>query len=320
MSEVPGAGAPVGGPTGGPQGGDHPDGSARRGPRGWWPYALILAGACLLVLNLGWVSWATVGAVLSLWPVLLLAVGADLLTRGRYRPAVAIGALLLAAVLWVGAPRGGETVVVDHPLGGASSAVVVLQLGVGEVNLDGNADEGQLIGGTIQTGNGETIQQTPSRQDEVARVEIVSRSRGNFNLGFGPTFRRSWNLSITPEVPINLRVEAGVGRSTFDLRRLWLRAFSYRGGVGEAIVTLPERGGYSASFDLGVGSTTLRVPRDVEARVTVSTGVGGVSVDGEFSQSGSSYTTAGYATAALPDRIELIVQGGVGAINLERMR
>lgn len=316
MSEVPGAGAPAGAP---PEG-DHPDPSARRASRGWWPYALIVVGASLLVLNLGWVSWATVGAVLSLWPVLLLAVGADMLTRGRYRPAVAIGALLLATVLWVGAPRGGETVLVDHPLGGASSAVVVLQLGVGEVNLDGNADDGQLIGGAIQSGNGETIQQSPSRQGDVARVEIVSRNRGSFNLGFGPTFRRPWNLSLTPEVPINLRVEAGVGRSTFDLRRLWLRALSYRGGVGEAIVTLPERGGYSASFDLGVGSTTLRVPREVEVRITVSTGVGGVSVDGEFAQSGSSYTTAGYATSALPDRVELIVNGGVGAINLERMR
>ncbi len=290
------------------------------GARPVWPYLLIVAGVVLLASNLGWLSVGLIGRLLSLWPVALIAVGADLLTGGRYRrPVIAVAAIV--ALVWaftgVGG-RGGERVDVAHPLDGARAGEIILRLGVGDVTVDATAPAGSLASGTIDTGMGETIAQRLTRSGDVARLEIASQTSGPTSVG--PNDVRRWSLSLSRAVPLDVRVHAGVGRNTLDLRAATLTGLTYAAGVGETNVTLPERGGYDARFELGVGATTVRVPEAVEARVTVRSGLGRVNVTGTFSRAGDVYTTPGYAAAAPGDRVDLTVQGGVGAVTVQRVR
>ncbi|MFU8889196.1 MAG: LiaI-LiaF-like domain-containing protein [Trueperaceae bacterium] len=284
-----------------------------------WPYLLIAAGVVLLAANLGWLSVGVIGRLLSLWPVALIAVGADLLTGGRYRLQVIVVAVVVAVVwAFTGVGGTGERVEVDHPLEGARAGEVTLRLGVGDVSIDVAAPTGSLASGTIDTGRGETISQRLTRSGAVARLEIASQASGSVSVG--PNDVRRWSLSLSRAVPLDLRVHAGVGRNTLDLRSATLSDLAYAAGVGETTVTLPERGGYAGVFELGVGATTVRIPEGVEARVTVRSGLGRVNVAGTFSRDDDVYTTPGYADAAPGERIELTVQGGVGAVTVQRVR
>jgi hypothetical protein len=302
-----------------------PDPAARTGGRREvWPYLLIGAGVLLLLSNLGWFSLGMLWSLVSLWPVALIAVGVDVLTSGRYRTAVVVIALIVAAAWWsadlrgVGFGAGAERVAVAHTLDGARAAEVVLRLGVGEVTIDAGAARGELVSGTILAGRGETIVQRPSRSGDTARIEITSQQSGPASItGADP---RRWTLSLTREVPIALRVQSGVGRTTLDLRDGSLSALVFGAGVGETIVTLPASGGYGGEFDLGVGATTIRLPEAVEARITVRTGLGRANVAGTFSRAGDVYTTPGYDAAAPGARVDLRVQGGVGAVTIQRVR
>ena len=284
-----------------------------------WPYLLIAAGVVLLAANLGWLSVGLLARLVSLWPVALIAVGADLLTGGRYRLQIAVVAVV-AAVVWAftGLGGAGERVDVAHALDGARAGEVTLRLGVGDVAIDADAPDGSLASGTIDTGRGETITQRLTRSGDVARLEIASQTSGPASVG--PNDVRRWSLSLSDEVPLDLRVHAGVGRNTVDLEDATLTALVYTAGVGETTVTLPERGGYEGEFDLGVGATTVRIPEEVEARVTVRSGLGRVNVAGTFARDDDVYTTPGYASAASDERIELTVRGGVGAVTVRRVR
>jgi hypothetical protein len=284
-----------------------------------WPYLLIVGGVLLLAANLGWLSVGWIGRLLSLWPVALIAVGVDLLTGGRYRrPVIAVAAVVALVWAFTGVGGSGERIDVAHALDGARAGEVVLRLGVGDVTIDAAAPAGSLASGTIDTGRGETISQRLTRSGDVARLEIASQTSGPTSVG--PDDVRRWSLSLSRAVPLDLRVHAGVGRNTLDLRAATLSGLTYAAGVGETTVTLPERGGYDASFDLGVGATTVRVPEGVEARVTVRSGLGRVTVSGTFSRGDDVYTTPGYASAAPGDRIDLTVRGGVGAVTVQRVR
>jgi len=287
--------------------------------RPFWPYLLIAAGVVLLAANLGWLSVGLIGRLLSLWPVALIAVGADLLTGGRYRLQVVVVAVIVA-VVWAFSGLGGtgERIEVAHALEGARAGEIVLRLGVGDVRIDAAAPAGNLASGTIDTLRGETIAQRLTRSGDVARLEISSQTSGPTSVG--PSDAPRWALSLTRAVPLDLRVHAGVGRNTLDLRAATLTALTYAAGVGETTVTLPERGGYEGEFDLGVGATTVRIPESVEARVTVRSGLGRVNVTGTFSRGDDVYTTPGYASAAAGDRIELTVRGGVGSVTVQRVR
>jgi hypothetical protein len=286
-----------------------------------WAYALIAIGVLLLISNAGWLAGPTLFDLLNLWPVALLAVGVDLLTRGAYRVPVVIGAIVLALVLWFtgasGVRAGGDEVDVDHRLDGARSAEVVLRLGVGEVLVRADAPADQLLGGTVVTARGETLTQDASRDGDVARLVLATRSQGGSIVG---SRGRTWDLSLTRAVPVDLRVEAGVGESRFDLRDATLSRLTMRGGVGEIDVTLPERGGYVGDIDLGVGEATIVVPRGVEARVVATAGLGAVEVEGDWQRDDRVYTTPGFAEAAPSERIEVTIDGGIGAVELERER
>lgn len=287
-----------------------------------WPVLLIAAGVVLLLSNLGWLDLGALWSLLTLWPVALIAVGVDVLTGGRYRLAVVVVAVAVALVWWSTGLRGlgvaGEQVEVAHALDGARTAEVSLRLGVGEVTVDAAAPAASALSGTILAGRGETISQRATRVGDTVVVSIVSGQSGPASVMRDDP--RRWTLSLTRAVPVDLSVQAGVGRTNLDLRAAQLSALSYGAGVGETTVTLPESGGYRGEFELGVGATTVRLPQSVEARVVVRTGLGRASVTGTFSRDGDVYTTPGYEAASPADRVELSVQGGVGAVTVQRVR
>ncbi len=54
---------------------------------------LIAIGVLIMLLNFGTLNWFTTLNVLQLWPIVLIAVGIDIWTRGRYRLMVVLAAL-----------------------------------------------------------------------------------------------------------------------------------------------------------------------------------------------------------------------------------
>ncbi len=293
----------------------------RRGP-GAWPIVLIAVGVVLLLGNLGWLNLSGLISLLNYWPVALVAVGLNLLTRGRHETPIIIGAVALALVLWasgdgigrvVGTTASAQTISVQHELQGAASGRVTLDLGVGRVRIDGGASSGAFVTGTIQAGPGESVEQSYGRENGRALLELRSQHTPGVSLGLGD--QRRWDLSLTREVPLVLRINAGVGENRVDLSAVQLTDLSFRGGVGETELRLPA-GSYSGSVDVGVGAATVRLPPQAAARVTVSTGLGRTQVQGEWRRDGDVYTTPGFEQAS--ERIELRISGGVGAMTVDR--
>jgi len=284
-----------------------------------WPIALVAVGVLWLISNLGgWNLMPTLFSLLMVWPVVLIGVGADLLTRGRYRRPVVV-LTLVAALLWwwLAGVRGvGERVEVLVPLEAAERASLSLQLATSALRLDGAAPAGLFMQGSLELAPGERAHPEVVARGESLNVRLAATSTPGGVSGWSG--QRTWTLSLSPEVPIDLAVRAGVGRNEFDLRGLTLSGLGFAGGVGEATFELPAHGGYVGALDLGVGATRVRIPAGVEAQLVVRAGIGRVSVTGTFDRDGDRYTTPGFAAAAASDRLELSINGGVGAVTVER--
>lgn len=287
------------------------------------PILLILIGGLLLLGNLGWFDWRALFGVLELWPLLLVALGIDILLRGRHRIWVLLGAIVLGALLWSGGPgwmgpgqAPAETHAIGYELSGVERARIELEHRVGELRVATLPEgSGELISGEVITGRGERL----VRSFDVSGGAATARLRAE---GTGRTFaargaERGWDLRLSRDVPLDLRIETGVGRSDLDLRDARISALDLDAGVGEVRVTLPQRGGYEAAIDAGIGEILVRLPTAVEARVTVDTGIGRTRVSGGFQQEGRVHTTPGFAEAE--DPVELRVSGGVGEVTIERV-
>jgi hypothetical protein len=284
------------------------------------PIILIGLGMLFLLTNLNLLAWNTWLNLLQLWPVLLIALGAEILIGRR---SALLSATIVVATLCVlgvgfwlltarGTPGGQETI--DQALGGARGADVVISPSVTRLQITAGTADGALITGTVDRLRNERITQAFQLDGDTAYYTLRSERNGN-TVNFNSR-DAGWVLQLVPGVPLHLQVNTGVGQSTLDLRGLHLTGLDVRTGVGETTITLPSGSyNYGIVVNSGVGAVTLRVPRGAPARLTVDRGLGGLSVPATYQQDGDRYTAPGYA--ATPAHLEVQLKSGVGAINVE---
>ncbi len=293
-----------------------------------WPIILIGAGIVFLLNNLGLVSWDVWQTLWRLWPLVLIAIGLDLLVGRRFPLGSVLLGLVLVVVL-VLAVQGAVPVAVNasslsvdrtetisEDLNGNDKATVEIGFGAGSLNLNALSEGSELlIQGTADLSRNERLNKSYSGSNGAATFGL--KSEGSWSVGpevMGAS-EKSWDLGLNRDIPLDLRVGSGAGRSTLDLTGLNVHSLDLNGGVGQVTVKLPAAGRYPVTIDGGVGQIVIIIPQGLGARIVTDGGLGGVTTEGEFRKSGDTYTTAGYNTA--DNRAEVRVKNGVGQIVLK---
>ncbi len=300
------------------------------------PAILILIGGLLLLGNLGllhvdwWQLW-------RLWPVVLILIGLDILARHSRWGSALLAVVILALLgglfyLLVAAPgpllpalSGPQARLVLQPesvdLGGARQVDVDIRMGAGRLDVAALSDSPRLFEGDLrypEAWGGQAPRVSYDVSAGRGRLVLESRSRYFWAIPFGSSpGGEDWKVRLTREVPLNITVDAGASTSLLDLRHLQLGELSVNAGVGRMEVYFPAEGeGMTARIEGGVGALVLHVPESVEARVSVSGGLGGKTVSGRFRASGDNvYQTAGYGSGA--NQLEIHVEGGLGSLRVE---
>ena len=303
----------------------------KRGSGLVWPMILIGAGIVLLLNNLGLLAWDVWETIFRLWPILLIAIGLDILIGRRSAWAsllVVAGVLLaLAGSVWLlsrgsGTFSSGEglrTLEISEPLQGATSAEVEIGLGAGVLRLGALSEADKLIEGTIAVERGEKVISARQGSGDATRYTLRTEGTVRAFSWFGQRGRalegRTWELRLNRDVPLRLSVSTGAGQAFLNLERLNLTYLEVDTGVGQATLTLPERGRFRAQVNAGVGQVIIRLPEGLAARIRVDAGIGGVEVRGDYRRQDDTYVSPNYDTAA--NRVDLEVDGGVGQIRIE---
>lgn len=286
------------------------------------PVVLIGLGVLLLLNNIGMVGWGVWGALLRFWPVLLIAVGLDILIGRRsvwISALIALGALLALAALvnswggWSGAITTLTDTAISQSLDGATRASVEIAPGVGVVRISAMDEPDGLMRGTVQTYSNERLDRTFTIHDGTGFFTL----RSNQVAPWEPTTsygERRWDLRLNPAIPTRLTISSGVGKTDADLSGLNLMGLTINTGVGEMAVTLPATGRFEAQISGGVGDTVVQIPAGLAARITINGGLGQTRVIGRYDRDGDTYTAPGYATAA--HRVDLTIDGGVGSVTV----
>lgn len=283
-----------------------------------WPLWIILVGlASFVTVTIDGRLHAT-GVWALTWPIVWTVIGVVLLlsTTGRLGPdagnvislwwpwaLIALGVWFLIGAVLPGGRGLTESLVL--PLGGAADANVRIRFGAGTLTTHAAAG-GRLVDGTFSGG-------VSDRQVGPNRVELSQDT----TYGLPWLDRRSdWNLGLTAEVPLDLRVEAGASRALLDLRGLRLRSLELHTGASETRVLLPHAAGAtSVHAETGAAALTLEVPNGVAARIRSRMALGSTQIDqARFPPSGGGYESPDYATA--PNRVDIDVQGGIGSLRV----
>lgn len=287
------------------------------------PLVLIALGVLLLLTNLQVVGASTWLGMLELWPIVLVAVGVSLLLPRDARVGRSLVAVSAIVALAVGGwamserdePLRGRSGDVGIALGGADRADVEIEMGAGRLELGGGAASGEAVSGTVGLGQGQRLIATGGERGDLALVRVAAEGRW-FRLGVNPTLVEPWALGVTDEVPVALRVSAGVGEAALDLSGLELEEARVDVGVGRTVVRLPDAGRPRVRIDGGIGESVVEIPDGIATRVAIDTGIGAATVDEAFVRSGDVYTSPGWEDAE--DRLDVVIETGIGAVRVLR--
>ncbi|CAG0934382.1 hypothetical protein TFLX_03469 [Thermoflexales bacterium] len=298
----------------------------QRGIRLFWPIVLIGVGAILLLNNLGWIHGNPWAIMFQLWPVLLIALGLEILfggaTGGRAIVSALLGLALVGGVLWIliaqpplpGLNFGGnlQSTNISHPFDGVETARVELSFGAGTGKVYALSDSRNLIEGQLRTYNTPNFSvSTLGDQTTIA----LSPGRGSIPFGFSPASEELWDVGLNSSVTYQLNLNVGVGQSSIDLTKLRLSGGELDGGVGTSDLYLPNKGTFRFRINGGVGTIKIYVPSNLEVRAEVDGGLGSFHGLSRLERvERDVYETPRFSTA--DNAVTLIIDGGVGSISM----
>jgi hypothetical protein len=298
---------------------------------------LIGAGVLLLLSNLGYLPWQSWNLLWRLWPLLLVGLGIDLIIGRRSLAGAILSGLLIllligGAVLvvlfaqnipaWVAisGPAEWRSQHVEYPLGDAERASVTIHYTSLPGYLSALDDSANLVEGDI-TYRGQLVFDADVRGDW-AEVNLDSHSSG---IWFAPDFADQrggrWDVKLSPNVPLELTLDAGSGRCDLDLTELQINELFLDMGSGAVDLRLPADSSFEARIDGGSGRLGITLPESVGMRVELNSGSGAFRpgerfqlVEGRQGDDGV-WETEGFQSAE--HRIVLQLDQGSGSISLE---
>jgi len=243
---------------------------------------------------------------------------------------------LLVITACNGGARVGElqTKTETIELGDAESVTVEIDMGAGELDVSGGASE--LLEATF-TYNVEELNPEATFSNNNLFVQHADIKGGIGSFFDLDEYRNEWDLQFNEDVPIEMHIDIGAGRSNLNLGNLALTRLDVNTGAGDVNLDLSgsqlligldyDMGAGASTIDLsgdwqadlngtirgGLGDLTLRLPSDVGVRIDIDTGVGKVNTSG-LAKEGSFYTNDAYGESDIS--LNINIDAGVGNIDL----
>lgn len=254
----------------------------------FFPIVLVGVGVIWLLVNFNLIPAFSIGRLLRLWPLFLIAAGLELLLgRGRALVGALIGLLTVGAAvallmygpqLGLASASGLQTEAFNAPLDGATAADVTLDLDQYATDVTATTDAAHLVEADL-TFSGEAVFDVSGG---AAKTVVVGVRQDNSDwFEFFDDFDAHWEIGLSPAVPLDLTINGGSGASNLELQELDLDNLAVDGGSGSVRLALPPESGagYTADINGGSGSVRLEFATGTNATLRYDGGSGALTVD-----------------------------------------
>ncbi len=231
-----------------------------------------------------------------------------------------LGLIVVATLLWitgcsqiVAGKENHKNILVKQDK--AKQIDVILNAGIGQLNVYGGANE--WVEGEA-TYNSEDLKPKVKYKLTGKKGKVtIDQSKKDLSITKLNNIKSVWDLELTDEIPINLEINTGASETYLDLQGLQLSNLDIHAGVGD--ITVDLSGNWKESFDvdleIGVGQSTIILPKDVGVKIKSSKGIGQSNFVGFISEGNGVYVNQAFKDADV--KITVNTDLGVGQSNFE---
>lgn len=296
---------------------------ARRYRRFFWPGVLILVGILALLVDLNVISADRLYRLADLWPLILIVIGLELITRRALQgAAVDVAAVLIlliaagGAVVYVAAgpaiPGGAHILDVSGQIGTLNAATLEVDVGAANMTVEGDSS----LGPDLYRAHIEYSGPKPSVTFDGSTGALRISQEGSFVI-FGNS-RLTLDVHMSPSVTWSIKVNSGAATDTYNLTGVPVGSIEVNTGASREDLTLgPPNGIVPITIDGGALTVRVHRPAGVQASARVSGGA--VSLTGDGHHEGGigtvAWQSAGYAAGTNAYNIE--VNGGACTVTVD---
>jgi hypothetical protein len=196
--------------------------------------------------------------------------------------------------------------------GNAESVLAKINIGAGDLTVTGGSE--QLLDASF---NYNVAKLKPAVKYSGGTLVVEQPdAKGLPDLRGITGFRNEWDLRLSDQVPMDLRVNMGAGDSDLQLADLLLTGLDITLGAGRSTIDLSRNwtSDLDVTIDSGAADLTVLLPKDVGVRVEVDRGPTVIDAP-NLSQDGNVYTNDAYGASDVTLQIKM--QSGIGQIKLE---
>lgn len=284
---------------------------------------ILLIGVLLLLNNAGVLEWGLWLNLISLWPLLVIALGLRLIfpkgPLALLSPLVIVLMVVLAIVNPVGYYHRGrdDSTFRQALVPGVTEAVLIVDTGAVDFNVSGSdPGSGDLVFVSEQWIGGPTVW-----THTLAGGKVTVRGRRDLGriIAF-PFATRRWanrtDIVLNDSVPWTIEVNCGASNIDLDLSSVEVKKLNINSGASSIDIVLGDRALHT-EVHIGAGFVTvdLTVPRNVGIRVEERFALSGDNLRSlGFERQGDAWFSPGYNEAS--KRIDVRVDGGFSSFNI----
>jgi hypothetical protein len=291
------------------------------------PLIFVGLGTVFLLSSLGYSSLGSWQYLLRYWPVIIIAIGLDILLPFRNLLTSIVG-LLLAAGLMAGIYYLVTTnenfqymkLVSDQismPADDINEVSVDLQMNVGEMTIGTDAKPANAVEGNLYLTEFSKVTEDERIRNSTAFYTLKS---GNFQF-FDITDNDNqnvnrWDIQLNPEYPTRMETTLIAGQMTSELSEMRQLDMENTVIFGESIVILPDHGDVSLTSSVIFGELEVVVPDNANVVIIIDTAIDTVDTPQGFKHSGNKIYSPNYDANADPVKIEVSVPfGDINIVN-----
>jgi hypothetical protein len=293
----------------------------------------VLIGCVLLGNTTGYIAWDVWWTILSLWPVLIIALGLGILGKALEQnwirllgPVLIWLAILYAVSLSVTgmssivpvpswAQPSGAPFSMSEPLGGVEAGAITIKGGAGDISVRGSSRDLVSATGTSPFGS-PTL--TVARRATLATVSFTLGEPGHVTMWPGVGGAHA-DITLADSTLWKTTIETGASNLNADMSRVRLKGLTLETGVSDATIKLGEVPSVVHRAPIvvkaGVSSITILLPANAEAHINTHNGLTGTTVASRFvRQDNGEWQTPGYSSAG--SAYDINVESGVSSVTV----
>lgn len=286
---------------------------------------VIGLGVVFLLGNFGRLQFGSWEMILRLWPILLVALGLDLLI-GQRKPwsavaGVLVGVLATAGIVWLvlASPlsvplRSEEVTFPQEVIKPAESAAGSITVPVGRLSIGSGANPNYLLEGKASLAGDQEVTKGYDKDADPVTFELSLKGISNLTPFTGSAERQAWELMLNDQVSYDLEMKTAVGEQQVDMSKLNFTRLVMHMAVGKQVITLPASGAFKVEVRNALGEVIIHVPRGTALQLRVDKALTALDVPSDYTRSGSMITSPGAEAAAAG---EVSIHNAIGHISVQ---